>query len=91
MVYLALAGAVGSGSPAGGALFMALFGLATIPVMGLVSLAPAWRRLGRYSHRLRLLVPIVALLFILRGLNLGIPYISPQFTEGLPPHRAKCH
>lgn len=81
LVYLALAGALSAPGMAGGAAYMALFGLGTLPLMLALSLTGhlvplVWR------GRLRRAVPVLALglaaLFIVRGLGLGIPYLSPQ-------------
>ncbi len=82
LVYAALAGAAATGSAAGGAAFMLVFGLGTFPAMLAISvfghaLAPALRR------RLNALIPaglaLMAGLLILRGLGLGIPYLSPAY------------
>lgn len=76
LVYLAIAGAVASGSPLQGAAYMALFGLGTVPLMLATALAgqfikPSWR-----SH-LRRAVPLMlfgfGLFFIARGLQFHIP------------------
>lgn len=81
LVYLALAGAVVSNSPADGAVYMFLFGLGTIPVLLAVTLAGNIIGL-KFRNRARKIIPYVivfiGILFILRGLNLGIPYISPK-------------
>lgn len=91
LVYLAVAAAVASGSSIQGALFMAFFGLGTLPVM--LSL-PLFGNLINLSFRnkIRRAIPLVvgcmALLLIMRGLNLGIPYISPKIESGAI---ANCH
>ncbi|HMQ62757.1 MAG TPA: sulfite exporter TauE/SafE family protein [Flavilitoribacter sp.] len=76
LVYMAFLGALSAGSIAGGALYMLLFGLGTIPLM--FSAALAGRRLGiRFQHKLRKFYPVfltgLALLFILRGLQFDLP------------------
>jgi sulfite exporter TauE/SafE len=80
-VYMALAGGVGMGSPSGSALFMFLFGLGTLPVMLFVSVLPGIQSL-KLKQRLNTLFPyitaLIALLLILRGLGLGIPFLSPD-------------
>jgi hypothetical protein len=85
LVYVALAGAAATGSALRGLLFMAGFGLGTIPAMLAVSLS------GKMIHAgLRLkfqrIVPAalfaLSVLFILRGLSLGIPYLSPDLHAG---------
>jgi len=82
LVYAGLAGAVTSGSPFTGALYMFLFGLGTIPALFAFSFLP---QLRKYLPKInsRKLIPTLAfmlgVIFILRGLNLGIPFISPKF------------
>jgi len=84
LVYVALAGAVTTGSLYGGVMYMAVFGLGTFPVMFAMSLVG--RLLGTgFKAKLRRLVPVgaivLAALFILRGLSLGIPYVSPKIEQ----------
>ena len=83
-VYVGIAGALSTGSWLNGAAYMTLFGLGTFPIM----LATAV--LGKVINfnlrrRINKLIPvfagILALLFILRGMNLGIPFISPKFVS----------
>jgi hypothetical protein len=65
---------------------MAMFGLGTFPVMFAVSLAGNFINL-KLRQRLTKIIPVLAVLlaviFILRGMNLGIKYISPK-TEKFP-------
>ena len=80
LVYMALAGSLAVGSIAGGVSYMLLFGLGTIPVM--LAMAFAGNFIGLKARRfINRLLPVgaalIAVLFILRGLALGIPYISP--------------
>jgi uncharacterized protein len=81
LVYMAMAGSTISGSPLQGAAFMALFGLGTAPVM----LSTVW--MGAILHRqmrqkLQKMYPALlitmSILLIIRGLDLGIPYLSPS-------------
>ena len=84
LVYIALAGAVATGSPWEGALFMGIFGLGTMPVMFAIPLLGNLLK-PKALNRLRKLIPVTLALFgillLLRGLDLGIPYISPEMTE----------
>lgn len=80
LVYMAIAGAIGTGSAGLGTLYMILFGLGTIPMLLGISLAGnlvslAIRR--RINKVIPVLVVLVGIFFILRGLSLGIPYLSP--------------
>jgi sulfite exporter TauE/SafE len=83
-VYVALIASLVTQSALFGALFMFLFGLGTFPMMFAISL------LGqvinqKFRQQVNRLTPVFALLFacffILRGLNLGIPFISPQINN----------
>lgn len=80
MVYMALAGAIGVGSLQGAVLFMIMFGLGTIPMMFLLSMLGNFATL-KLKHAINKVIPfiviIVGILFILRGLNLGIKFLSP--------------
>lgn len=81
MVYMALTASLAAGGILQGATFMALFGLGTLPFMFFVVLLG---NLMTTAFRIKILkfVPVMMLvlggLFILRGLELGIPYISPK-------------
>ena len=91
MVYMAIAGAIAVGSVSGSVLFMALFGLGTIPMMFLLSMLGnfASLKLKRFINKaIPYVVVVVGLLFILRGLNLGIMFISPP-AEKLEIHDMK--
>ena len=80
LVYMAIAGAIGTGEVVLGALYMVMFGLGTIPMMLSIALAGnilsvAIRR--KINRLIPVLVVVVGIFFILRGLSLGIPYLSP--------------
>lgn len=91
LVYVALAGAVSRGGLVAGVGYMAAFGLGTLPMMAVISLSG---KLFPVSVRLKLrgTIPVgvclLAALLILRGLSLGIPYLSPDLSSGAP---ACCH
>jgi uncharacterized protein len=81
LVYLALAGALSAPGVAGAAAYMALFGLGTLPLMLGLSLSGqlvplVWR--GRMRQAVPYAASVLAVLFIVRGLGLGIPYLSPH-------------
>jgi len=80
LVYIALAGALATGHAGTGTLYMLLFGLGTIPM--LLALGVAGNMVSTAArHKINRLIPVlvvvVGIFFILRGLNLGIPYLSP--------------
>lgn len=81
LVYIAIAGAIGTGNTAEGTFYMILFGLGTIPMMLGISLAGNVLGLAvrqKINKIIPVLVLVVGLLFVLRGLDLGIPYLSPK-------------
>lgn len=85
LVYAALGGAAATGSFINGALFMFVFGMGTIPV--LFSLSYAGTKISfSMREKMRKAVPVfvatMALLLIIRGLGLGIPYVSPSYSNG---------
>lgn len=80
MVYAALTAALGTGSIWQSSLYMALFGLGTIPFMFLVVWFGAMLSQDLRARLLRwvpLVMGILGVLFILRGLEVGIHFISP--------------
>lgn len=93
MVYIALASTLSFNTVGESTLFMAMFGAGTLPAMMLVAYAG---QAMKYETRLllRKAIPFfvlgMGLLLILRGLNLGVPYLSPQLP-GAPEQAVVCH
>ncbi|MCX6249386.1 MAG: sulfite exporter TauE/SafE family protein [Bacteroidetes bacterium] len=91
LVYIALAGALVSSTPVEGGTCMLFFGLGTIPALLAVTFAGNLFGM-KFRNRIKKLIPIliiaIGVLFILRGLNLGIPYLSPEMNPEL--HRPAC-
>jgi sulfite exporter TauE/SafE len=93
LVYVALAAALQAGSWHHGMLFMVSFGVGTTPALLALALARSWLRPAA-TTALRKVVPAVAallaVLFIVRGLGLGIPLLSPDLAkkEAACPHCA---
>lgn len=95
LVYIAVAGAIASGSYFGGAVYMFVFGIGTLPIMLGVSLAGNFIGLN-VRKRISKLIPafmiVLAFLFILRGMNLGIPYVSPKINQSeIADESVICH
>jgi sulfite exporter TauE/SafE len=81
MVYVALLSALNAGSVTNAALFMFVFGLGTAPgflMLALLKNKMTYSRFFTNKVLVASLVSIVGLLILLRGLNLGIPMISPK-------------
>jgi len=81
LVYMALIGSISTGYVIDGAFYMVLFGLGTLPMMSAAILLGNFVNLS-VRKRIQKIIPVfvvlIGLLFILRGLGLGIPYISPS-------------
>lgn len=93
MVYFAIAAAVASGNIFNGALFMLGFGAGTVPLMYFLSSFGFVINIS-VRNKMRKVVPYfmgcIAVLLILRGMNLGIPYVSP-FFENTALKAISCH
>ena len=94
LVYMAVFGAVATGSLFNGSVYMILFGLGTIPLMTTAIY------LGKFinstiKQRIQKAIPvfviIIGILFILRGLGLGIPYLSPEPIVQIASGNLECH
>lgn len=83
-VYAALGGSLAMGSISGGAIFMFFFGLGTLPLMFVAVMMGNIVTIQTRQKILKLLpilMIILGILFILRGLNLGIPFVSPTIES----------
>ncbi|HNU56242.1 MAG TPA: sulfite exporter TauE/SafE family protein [Flavobacteriales bacterium] len=93
LVYAALLGAAAQGTVMLAALFMAVFALGTIPAL-LVLRMSGGAVLNGLRPRLRRLAPVLVctmgVLMILRGANLGVPYLSPA-TPQVATQVTACH
>ena len=94
LVYVGLAGALALGNPLESVQFMAAFGLGTVPVMITIILAGdlislQWR--GKIRKLMPVMFAIMGALFILRGMNLGIPYVSPDMEVTTVGGVPQCH
>ncbi|MDP3313562.1 sulfite exporter TauE/SafE family protein [Lutibacter sp.] len=81
LVYMAIIGSIAAGNYVDGALYMAMFGLGTVPMMtGAIFVGNfiTIKVRQKIQKAIPILVIVIGLLFILRGLGLGIPYISPS-------------
>lgn len=94
MVYVALFGAIAMQSSSLGVLYMILFGLGTVPLMSSVVYIHSFISLGM-RNRIQKVIPFVVVLigflFILRGLGLGIPYVSPATVSLFVQANPNCH
>lgn len=84
MVYMALAGAIATGTPSEGFLYMFIYGLGTIPLLTLLIYFKNTFSIS-VRNKIQKAIPyfifLIGLMFILRGMGIGIPYISPSNTN----------
>ncbi len=95
LVYMALSASLTATTALQAAAMMYVFGLGTLPMLVSITLLKTKLTLLRTNH-IRKLVPVIVFsfgcLFILRGMNLGIPYLSPKVV--VEQHEIKsccCH
>lgn len=101
LILVALGISITQGSATKGAAFMFGYGLGTVPGISLVAFLGS-RILQQIPHGIKKTAPLafsfVALMMIARGLNLGIPYLSPKIESnsgqymksGKMPHQLIC-
>ena len=87
LVYMAIAGAIGTADFRLAIAYMALFGLGTLPLLLMISMlgnviSQTIRK--KINQAVPVVVILIGIFFILRGLSLGIPYLSPP-KEKLSP------
>ena len=94
LVYMALFAAIAGGNALNGILYMAVFGLGTIPLMTTAIYFSQFLK-GKARQRIQKAIPVfvilIGALFILRGLGLGIPYLSPAPIYELVSNGVDCH
>jgi sulfite exporter TauE/SafE len=97
LVYIALAGAVATTSVVKSSLFMAAFGLGTLPLMWGISFFGSFINV-QTRVRIRKAYPYLmagmACLLIIRGMGLDIPFISPALHTNeaqLMPNGIECY
>jgi sulfite exporter TauE/SafE len=84
LVYAACAAATASENILSGVEYMAAFGLGTLPMLLAISLLGTKLQFA-LRFKVQRLIPaslaIVGLLLLLRGMALGIPYVSPKISD----------
>ncbi|MGB1316425.1 MAG: sulfite exporter TauE/SafE family protein [Chitinophagales bacterium] len=83
LVYVALIASFAQLNTTDSALYMLLFGLGTFPAMFFVVLLGSWAKkmiskFPKLNYLTALFVLLIGVMFILRGSNLGIKYLSPK-------------
>ncbi|MFV9550294.1 sulfite exporter TauE/SafE family protein [Algibacter sp. PT7-4] len=94
LVYMALFAAMAGGNATNGVLYMVVFGLGTIPLMT-TAIYFSHVLKGKARQHIQNIIPvfviIIGALFIIRGLGLGIPYLSPAPVYNLVSNGLDCH
>jgi len=94
MVYVAIFGAIAMQSLSLGILYMILFGIGTIPLLTAVVylsniLSLSFRK--TIQNMIPLVAVVIGMLFIIRGLGLNIPYLSPSNLSLFVQTETNCH
>jgi sulfite exporter TauE/SafE len=94
MVYVAIFGAIAMQSISMGIVYMLLFGLGTIPLLTAViyiSNLLSFSFRGNLQKMIPLVAVLIGMLFIIRGLGLDIPYLSPSNLSLFVQAETNCH
>jgi len=94
LVYMAVFGSMATGHALDGGLYMFLFGIGTIPLMTTAIYLGKFLNTTikqRIQKAIPILVVLIGVLFIMRGLGLGIPYISPAPMLDVATSTIECH
>lgn len=95
LVYIAIAGAIASGDAVSGMIYMILFGAGTFPAMFAATVFGKFINLNirkKLTKAVPVFAVVLAILFILRGMALGIPYISPKISaQTVSQTEMECH
>jgi uncharacterized protein len=94
MVYVALFGALAMPNVSISVLYMLLFGLGTIPMMSAVVLISNLLSIpirNKIQKVIPVLTVVIGVLFIMRGMGLDIPYLSPSNISLFVQSDAHCH
>lgn len=93
LVYFALVAAFAQSTVFETAVYMAFFGIGTIPMMAAVYIAKDFMPLNFRKRMVKFIpygIAVVAVMMILRGMSLGIPYISPVLPDKVVKEAPEC-
>ncbi|MCF7567896.1 sulfite exporter TauE/SafE family protein [Sabulilitoribacter arenilitoris] len=94
LVYMAVFASITTGVTLKSSLYMIVFGLGTIPLMTSAIYLGHFLN-AKIKQRILKTIPIfvilIGLLFIIRGLGLGIPYLSPAPITETASSSIECH
>lgn len=94
LIYIAVFASIATGSLWESSLYMVFFGLGTVPLMSVAVYASSFLKSIK-RRQIQKIIPIfvviIGVLFILRGMGLGIPYISPKSVTEMVSSQMECH
>ena len=94
LVYMAVFASLAMQSVAESSIYMILFGLGTIPLMTTAIYIGKFLNnivKQRIQKAIPIFVIVIGLLFVFRGLGLGIPYLSPAPVTEIAEGAINCH
>ena len=94
LVYMAVFASLTMQNVFQGSLYMILFGFGTIPLMTSAIYLGKFLNTSikqRIQKAIPVFVVIIGVLFIIRGLGLGIPYLSPAPVNEIASSIIECH
>ena len=94
LVYMAVFASLAMPSALESSLYMTLFGIGTIPLMTTAIYLGKFLNSSvkqRIQKAIPVVVVIIGLLFIIRGMGLGIPYLSPSPVVDIATSTIDCH
>lgn len=93
LVYMALSATMAMPSATGAAMLMYVFGVGTMPMLVGITLLKSKMNFVK-GVNIKRFAPVIVfsfgLLFVLRGLNLGIPYLSPKVEMTAKEVKSSC-
>lgn len=94
LVYMAVFGAIASANIVTSSLYMLFFGIGTIPLMTTAVYVGNFLSVSvrqSIQKAIPVFIVLIGLLFIVRGLGLGIPYVSPKPVTETVSNTFECH
>lgn len=94
LVYMAVFASITMGQSLLGSFYMILFGIGTIPLMTTAIYLGKFLNIKarqKIQKAIPVFVVIIGILFVVRGLGLGIPYLSPAPMVDMASSAMGCH
>ena len=94
LVYMAGFSATATDEPWQASLYMVFCGLGTLPLMTVAAYSNQWMSVktrNKVQRAIPVFVILIGVLFIIRGLGLNIPYVSPALEQQKVTNTINCH